>query len=122
MNLSFKEWFLIEAKRKLAVHPGMKQWVKSVEGLEKELETLKSILKTKKINAKDDKDKDITKKIGVLDKKIDTAKTKDKPEEKPVPVNPYKKIVEKPEEPSNKPTKVEKPEEEKDKKIVKKNS
>lgn len=87
MNLSFKEWFILESKRKLAVHPGMKQWAKSVETLAQELETLKSILKTKNINVKDDKNKDITKKVNVLDKKLDTklAKKPDKPvsEKKP---------------------------------------
>ena len=83
MNLSFKEWFIIEGKKKkLSVHSDMKRWVKSVESLEKELETLKSILKAKKIEPnKDDKAKDITKKINIVDKKLDTVKDK-KPEER----------------------------------------
>jgi hypothetical protein len=89
MNLSFKEWIITEAKKKqLLVHQDMKQWVKSVESLEKELETLKSIFKAKKLDTKkDDKSKDVTKKINVIDKKLDATKDKKpgdkKPEEKP---------------------------------------
>lgn len=83
MNLSFKEWIIAEAKKKqLPVHQNMKQWVKSVENLEKELETLKAVFKSKKINTKkDEKPKDVTKKINVIDKKLDATKDK-KPEEK----------------------------------------
>jgi len=85
MNLSFKEWLIEEKhelpkpknapKRKLPVHTNMKQWVSSVENLEKELETLKSILNTKKIDVVDDKHKDLAKKI---DKHKDLAKKIDK--------------------------------------------
>lgn len=87
MNLSFKEWLIAEAKKKqLPVHQNMKQWVKSVENLEKELETLKTILKSKKINTKkdgkDDKTKDVTNKINVIDKKLDAKKKDQKPGDK----------------------------------------
>jgi hypothetical protein len=82
MNLSFKEWLIAEAKKKqLPVHQNMKQWVKSVESLEKELEALKAVFKSKKIDIKkDDKTKDVTKKINVIDKKLDATKVK-KPDE-----------------------------------------
>jgi hypothetical protein len=96
MNLSFKEWLIAEVKKKqLPIHQNMKQWVKSVENLEKELETLKAVFKSKKIDikkddktkddktkddktkddkTKDDKTKDVTKKINVIDKKLDATK------------------------------------------------
>ena len=99
MNLSFKEWLIAEVKKKqLSIHQNMKQWVKSVENLEKELETLKAVFKSKKIDikkddktkddktkddkTKDDKTKDVTKKINVIDKKLDATKKDQKPGDK----------------------------------------
>lgn len=128
MNLSFKEWFIAEAKkRQLPVHQDMRQWVKSVENLEKELETLKAVLKSKKIDTKkddkDDKTKDVTKKINVIDKKLDATKKDQKPGDKK-PEEKREKQVPKPapylrkgKENIKEPTKVDKDQSAKGKKI-----
>lgn len=79
--MEFKDWFLLHEKKKTtpAVHHDVDDWLKSVDGLKKELETLKDVM-TKKQPAPDEKVP-----VKPADKKPEEKKPddKDKKEGKP---------------------------------------